>query len=51
MARNIVSTKTGKVGKNVGFSGTHRTSPEKNYFSHFAMRYPVDLFVVAVCSL
>jgi hypothetical protein len=26
MACNIVSIKTGKVGKNVGFSGTHRTS-------------------------
>ena len=26
IARNIVSIKTGMVGKNVGFSGTHRTS-------------------------
>ena len=26
MARNIVSIKTGIVGKNVGFSGRHRTS-------------------------
>ena len=45
MACNIDSIKTGKIGKNGGFSGIHRTefisSPKQNYFSHFAMRYPV----------
>ena len=50
MAHNIDSIKTGKVGKNWGFLGTHTTSyikkrsecmssPEQNYFSHFSMRY------------
>ena len=51
MACNINSMKTGQIGKKWGFSGTHRTSyikklkcissPEQNYFAHFAMRYPV----------
>ena len=51
MAHNIDSIKTGSVGKKWGFSGTHRTSyilkksnvyphQSKNYFAHFAMRYP-----------
>ena len=59
MAHNIDSIKTGKVGKNWGFLGTHTTSykkkskcifpPEQNYFSHFAMKYPV--VVAAKASL
>ena len=52
MACNINSIKTGQVGKNGGFSGTHRTSyirkkskpissPKQNYFIRFVLRYPV----------
>ena len=45
MARKIVSIKTGMVGKNVDLLYSKKSkcisSPELNYFSHFAMRYPV----------
>ena len=52
MASKIYSIKTDKVGKNGGFLRTHDlvnlknprylTSPEQIYYSHFAMRYPVN---------
>ena len=56
MARNNGSIKTGLIGKIQGFSATNRTSytykkkvrctfsPESIYFTHFAMRYPVQKF-------